>query len=104
MNDLIDVANDKVRGMKTIPILYGLRGTCLWVLGFTVFHILGAVIFSTVLTVPAIIGLAIGLSLLIVANITVHRSPTPESALKVLPMFHIAMLIYTATIIISYFL
>jgi 4-hydroxybenzoate polyprenyltransferase len=104
MNDLIDVANDKVRGLKTIPVLYGLRETGFWILGFTVLHILGAAIFSTVLKVPAVIGLAIGLSLMIVANIVVHRSPTPESALRVLPMFHVAMLIYAASIIISYFL
>ncbi len=39
-----------------------------------------------------------------VANLAVQRKPTPESVLRVPPMFHAAMLIYTASIIISYFL
>jgi 4-hydroxybenzoate polyprenyltransferase len=104
MNDLIDVANDKVRGLKTIPILYGLKRTGQWVLGFTALHVVGALAFATVLKPTAIVGVFVGLLLLIVANLAVQRKPTPESALKVLPMFHVAMLIYTATIIISYFI
>ena len=104
INDLIDVANDTVRGLKTIPVLYGLRRTGQWVLGFTAIHIISALLFATVLKPTALIGIALGLILLTFANIAVQRNPTPDSALKVLPMFHISMLIYTASIIISYFL
>jgi 4-hydroxybenzoate polyprenyltransferase len=104
MNDLIDVANDEVRGLKTIPVLYGLKRTGQWVLVFTILHLVGAIAFATVLKPVAIVGIALGLILLTVANVTVQRKPTPESALKVLPMFHLAMLVYTASIIISYFL
>lgn len=103
MNDLIDVANDEVRGLKTIPVLYGLRRTGYWVLGFTALHLLGAILFATALTAVAVVGLAIGLLLLFVANIAVQKDTTPESALKVLPMFHVAMLIYTTSIIIGHF-
>jgi hypothetical protein len=49
------------------------------------------------------IGIALGGLLLIAANIAIQGSTTPDSALKVLPMFHIAMLIYTTSIILSYF-
>jgi 4-hydroxybenzoate polyprenyltransferase len=104
MNDLIDVANDEVRGLKTIPVLYGLRGTGYWVLGFTVLHVVGALAFASVLKPTAIIGVAIGLVLLLVANIAVQKRTTPESALRVLPLFHAAMLVYTASIILGYFL
>lgn len=103
MNDLIDVANDEARGLKTIPVLYGLRRTGLWVLGFTALHVVGALAFATVLKPAAIVGVAVGLILLIAANIAVQRRPTPESALRVLPMFHVAMLIYTASLILSHF-
>ncbi len=104
MNDLIDVANDEARGLKTIPVLYGLRRTGQWVLGFTALHVVGALAFATVLKPAAIVGVAVGLILLIAANVAVQRRPTPESALRVLPMFHVAMLIYTASIILSHFL
>jgi 4-hydroxybenzoate polyprenyltransferase len=104
MNDLIDVANDEVRGLKTPATLYGLRGTGYWVLGFTVLHFLGAVLFTSVLRPTAVFGVGVGLLLLIVANFAVQKSTTPESALKVLPLFHVAMLVYTASIIASYFI
>lgn len=104
MNDLIDVANDEARGLKTIPVLYGLRRTGQWVLGFTALHVVGALAFATVLKPAAIVGVAVGLILLIAANVAVQRRPTPESALRVLPMFHVAMLIYTTSIILSHFL
>lgn len=42
--------------------------------------------------------------IILVANMAVQKSTTPESALKVLPLFHAAMLVYTASIIFSYFL
>jgi 4-hydroxybenzoate polyprenyltransferase len=104
MNDLIDVANDKVREMKTIPVLYGLTGTGKWVLGFTLLHLIGAIAFASILKLTATIGIALGGLLLIVANIAVQRDTTPDSALKVLPMFHVAMIIYTTSIILSYFI
>jgi len=104
VNDLIDVANDNVREMKTIPVLYGLKGTGKWVLGFTMVHLIGAIAFASVLKPTAIIGMAIGGLLLIVANITMQRNTTPDSALKILPMFHAAMLIYTTSMILSYFI
>jgi 4-hydroxybenzoate polyprenyltransferase len=74
-----------VREMKTIPILYGLKGTGYWVLGFTIIHLLIAALFFTVLSPTAIIGVSIGLLLLVTANLAVQVT-TPESALKVLLM------------------
>jgi 4-hydroxybenzoate polyprenyltransferase len=102
MNDLVDIANDEARGMKTPATLYGLKGTGYWVLGFTVLHFVGAVLFTSVLRPTAVIGVGVGLVLLLVANFTVQKATTPESALKVLPLFHVAMLVYTASIIVSH--
>jgi 4-hydroxybenzoate polyprenyltransferase len=104
MNDLIDVTNDETRGMKTPATLYGLKGTGYWVLGFTVLHVVAAVFFTSVLRPAAVVGVGVGLILLFAANIAVQRNTTPASALKVLPLFHVTMLVYTASIIFSYFL
>jgi 4-hydroxybenzoate polyprenyltransferase len=104
MNDLIDVANDEARGMKTPATLYGLKGTGYWVLGFTMLHILGALLFISVLKPVALIGVAVGLLILLATNVAIQKRTTPESALKVLPLFHAAMLVYAASIILSYFL
>ncbi|HIH88308.1 TPA: UbiA family prenyltransferase [Candidatus Bathyarchaeota archaeon] len=104
MNDLIDVANDEARGMATPATLYGLNGTKIWILSFTVLHFIGAVFFTSVLRPAAVIGVGVGLLLLLIANMAVQKKATPESALKVLPLFHAAMLVYTASIILSHFL
>jgi len=61
------------------------------------------VTFASILNPMAIFGMALGGILLIVANITIQNTST-DSALKVLPMFHVVMLIYTTSIILSYFI
>jgi hypothetical protein len=48
------------------------------------------------------VGVGIGLVLLFIANFAVQKATTPETALKVLPLFHVAMLVYTASIIASH--
>ena len=62
------------------------------------------VTFASILNPMAIFGMALGGILLIVANITIQRNTSTDSALKVLPMFHVVMLIYTTSIILSYFI
>jgi 4-hydroxybenzoate polyprenyltransferase len=102
-NDIIDVANDKVKELKTIPILYGLKGTAYWILIFTVVHIMSAFLFAGVLVTVAKIGTFVGIALLIMANVIIMRGQSPAAGLKALPLFHIAMTIYTASIVIGYF-
>jgi 4-hydroxybenzoate polyprenyltransferase len=103
MNDLVDVVNDEARGMKTIPVLYGLKRTGYWVQVFTALHIIGALLFAMVLGTVARAGLFIGICLLVSANLSLRRSVTAENALKLLPLFHLAMIVYTASIILGYF-
>jgi 4-hydroxybenzoate polyprenyltransferase len=100
-NDLIDVVNDKVRGMNTIPTLFSLNGTAYWIAGFTAVHILTALIFMTRLGGIARIGICAGLVLLLYANAVILKDRSPDAALKVLPCFHVAMVLYALGIAIG---
>jgi len=98
VNDLIDVANDRVRGMSTIPILYDIPRTTYWIFGFTVIHAMMAFLFMTRLGFIARCSIFAGMSLLIVANIVILKNKTPDAALRVLPLFHITMVLYATGI------
>jgi 4-hydroxybenzoate polyprenyltransferase len=97
-NDLIDIENDRARGMVTPATLYGLSGTAYWILGFTVVHAVLAIVFAIRLGWIARIGFLIGLVVLTVANIRILKNRTPDTTLKVLPLFHVTMLIYAGSI------
>ena len=101
-NDIIDFENDEARDLKTIPLLYGTRGTKHWILLFTVLHIGGAYLFMSVQGSIATIGIMVGVLLLLGANLLIQRGRTPEDWLKALPLFHLAMLFYVASMIIDY--
>jgi 4-hydroxybenzoate polyprenyltransferase len=100
-NDLIDVANDRARGMFTIPIIYDLDRTAYWIAGFTLIHAMMAVLFMSRLGWIGRGGLSIGLGLLLVANVEILRKRTPDAGLRVLMLFHIAMLVYAGSIILD---
>jgi 4-hydroxybenzoate polyprenyltransferase len=97
-NDLIDVVNDRVRGMNTIPTLYGMNGTAYWIAGFTAVHVVTAVIFMTRLGWISRIGICAGLLLLLYANAVILKDRSPDAALRVLPCFHVAMVLYAVGI------
>lgn len=100
-NDLIDVVNDRARGMNTITTLYGERGTAYWIAGFTVANIIMAILFMTQLGWIGRGGIVLGLLLLTIANIIILKYQTPDACLKVLPLFHITMLIYAGSIVLD---
>ena len=103
INDLADVANDKAKGMNTPPTLYGLKATAYWILAFTLFHFAMATLFLYYLgSYLAIAGFAISFLLISVANVVVLKRKTAEAGIKVLPFFHLSMLIYAITIIATY--
>ena len=93
-NDLIDVANDRARGMNTIPTLFSMNGTAYWIAGFTAVHAVTALIFMTRLGWIARIGIFAGLALLLYANTVILKEKSPDATLKVLPCFHVAMVLY----------
>lgn len=97
-NDLIDVANDRARGMNTIPTMYSIIGTAYWIAGFTAVHVVTAIIFMTRLGWIARIGICAGLVLLLYANAMILKDRSPDTTLKVLPCFHVAMVLYAAGI------
>ncbi len=98
VNDLIDEANDRARGLRTIPTIYDAERTAYWIAGFTVIHAMMASLFITRLGLVAQAGIYAGLVLLIIANIVILKYRTPDAALKVLPLFHVAMVLYAAGI------
>ncbi len=102
-NDIIDIANDEARGLKTIPQLYGTEGAKRWILLFTLSHMVGAVLFTRIVGVVAAYGVVLGLLLLSVANAMIRRGNSSEAWLGALPLFHVAMLSYVASIIAGYF-
>jgi 4-hydroxybenzoate polyprenyltransferase len=105
VNDLIDAANDKAKGMRTIPTLYGIKATVYWVAVFSVWHVAMAAIFLIRMgSYLAVGGFLIGLLLITAGNVKILKEKMPQVAIKALPLFHVAMLIYATTIIVTYFL
>ncbi|WFN33951.1 UbiA family prenyltransferase [Methanogenium sp. S4BF] len=103
-NDLADLRNDLARDMKTVPVLYGVRGTVIWIVACTALHGIMAVFFGWALDPVAQAALAMGFLLLVVANVIILRgNGTPEAGLRVLPLFHAAMAVYAGGIILGFF-
>jgi len=100
-NDLIDVSNDRARGMNTITTLYGERGTAYWIAGFTGANVIMAILFMTQLGWIARSGIVLGLVLLTIANVRIIKNKTSDACLKVLPLFHITLLIYAGSIVLD---
>jgi len=97
-NDMIDIENDRVRGMNTPVTLYGLSGTAIWIFAFTLLHAVLVLVFAMRLGWIARAGFLSGLALLAVANAVILKNKTPDATLKVLPLFHVTMLIYAGSI------
>ena len=104
VNDISDVTNDQAKEMKTIPLLYGLKGTAYWILLFSAIHLVAIILFLNVLGTIAIAGFAVGFSLIAAANYIILKGKNAASGMKALPMFHVALLIYAITIILDYVL
>jgi 4-hydroxybenzoate polyprenyltransferase len=101
VNDLVDIANDRVRELRTIPALYGINGTVYWIGGFTIIHVITAAVFFPYVGKLARIGIAVGLILLCLANIRIMRGRDPDSAMKALPLFHVTMVVYSMAILLD---
>jgi 4-hydroxybenzoate polyprenyltransferase len=101
VNDLIDIANDRVRELRTIPVLYGINGTVYWIGGFTIIHVITAAVFFPYVGTIARMGIIVGLILLGLANILIVRGRDPDSAMKALPIFHVTMVVYAGAILLD---
>ena len=90
--------NDRARELKTIPTIYDTERTAYWIAGCTVIHVMMAFLFLTRLGLVARAGIVAGLVLLVIANVVILKKRTPDATLKVLPLFHIAMVLYAGGI------
>lgn len=105
VNDLLDLENDKAKGLKTITVLYGIEGNIKWNLGFTLIHLVTAsVFFIFEIGFPGIIGFIIATILLLTANFLMVREKSTEIGIKVLPIYHATLLVYILSILIGSFL
>lgn len=102
VNDIADTVNDRVKGLKTVPILYGMKGTAYWILGFTVLHLLIALFFLREVGNIALASLGITAVILVAVNYKILKEKSPHAGLRVLPLIHVTMLIYGISIIASY--
>jgi 4-hydroxybenzoate polyprenyltransferase len=103
-NDLIDELNDQARGLRTIPTIYDTERTAYWIAGFTVIHVMMAFLFIIHLGLLARAGIVAGLVLLVIANVVILKNRTPDATLKVLPLFHLAMVLYAGGIVLGAFI
>ncbi|NHJ22675.1 MAG: prenyltransferase [Candidatus Lokiarchaeota archaeon] len=102
LNDLGDYDNDKAKNLKTITILYGIKGNIKWIAYFTVIQIGFAIVLLFLrLGFIALIGFSLSFILLITANISLFKNQTSNTAIKMLPRYHASLLIYILSIIFS---
>ncbi|MBN1431484.1 MAG: UbiA family prenyltransferase [Methanomicrobiaceae archaeon] len=104
VNDIADLKNDLARGMKTVPVLYGKRGAVIWTGVCTGIHGIMAIFFAGILNFTGQVAVFSGFMFLIAANIIIVREKTPDAGMKALPLFHIAMLVYAAGILLAFFI
>ncbi len=102
-NDLIDLKNDAARGMKTIPILYGVTGCKLWITGFSAAHLAvgGWLLANYGQVVPA--WFLLGFALIVLANLICWQEKLPIPKLAALPLIHLTMFTYALALIWRYF-
>lgn len=102
LNDLIDLKNDRARGMKSITVLYGIKGTKYWITGFVLLHLLTATLFLKDLGVIAHYGFLAGFVLLAGSNLYLLKEKSPGVGMKILPLFHVTLALYAISIIIDF--
>lgn len=101
VNDFIDTENDRARGIKSIPVLYGTQGTLLWISGFTLLHYFTAFLFLKQLGNIALYGFLLGFLVLGFANYKLIREKSQKVGLFALFLFHVSLVIYSCSIILD---
>lgn len=101
-NDIVDLENDKAKNLKTVTVLYGIQGNIIWILSFSIIHIITASIFLVFeLGMIALYGFIGSFILIGIANTILLIKKTANAGLKVLPLFHASLLIYCLSIILD---
>jgi 4-hydroxybenzoate polyprenyltransferase len=101
VNDFIDTENDRARGIKSIPVLYGTEGALLWISGFTLVHYFTASLFLKQLGDIAFYGFLSGFLVLGFANYKLLRIRSSKAGLLALFLYHVSLVIYSGSIILD---
>jgi 4-hydroxybenzoate polyprenyltransferase len=102
VNDIGDYENDRKKNLKTITVLYGIKGNLLWIFIFSIINIFTAILLVIFrLGLVALVGFSFSFFLLLLSNIILLRKRDPDTGLKVLPLFHASLLIYILSIILD---
>ena len=101
VNDLADLVNDRARGMKTIPVLFGIDGCISWIVIFSLVHAGTALLLLVTLGTLARAGFAAGFLMLALADLRILRARTPEAALGALPLFHGSLILYAGALLLG---
>ena len=102
VNDIGDYENDQKKDLKTITILYGIKGNLRWIVIFSLINISTAIFFVIFqMGLVALVGFTLSFYLLLLSNIRLLKKPDPMTGLKILPIFHASLLIYILSIILD---
>ena len=102
VNDIGDYDNDQKKNMKTITVLYGIKGNLLWIAVFSVINISTAIFFVIFrMGFVALVGFTLSFCLLLLSNVLLLKKRDPMTGIKVLPIFHASLLIYILSIILD---
>lgn len=101
VNDFIDTKNDRARGIKSIPVLYGTQGTLLWISGFTLIHCITAVLFLKQLGNIAFYGFLISFLVLGFANYKLIKEKSQKAGISALFLYHVSLVVYSCSIILD---
>jgi len=100
VNDLIDIKNDIARGMNSVPILLGIKGSKLWVTGFTVIHIIFALLFLQGRGSVLLFGFILGFLILFLVNLMTWRK-NENFSLWSLFFIHLTFVVYSVSMILG---
>lgn len=102
VNDIGDYDNDQKKNLKTITVLYGIKGNIIWISIFTLINISTAIFFIIFrMGLVSLIGFSLSFCLLLLSNVLLLRNRSPDTGIRILPIFHASLLIYILSIILD---
>ncbi|HBP51216.1 MAG: Polyprenyltransferase [Candidatus Shapirobacteria bacterium GW2011_GWE1_38_10] len=102
VNDLADYKNDQARGLLSVTKMYGINGTLIWIVVFTLIHLITATSFVLKVNPGSILGFLFSYIFIIFTCVYILSKRTPSSALKVLPLLHLSMAVQSLSLIFLY--
>jgi 4-hydroxybenzoate polyprenyltransferase len=101
VNDFIDTENDRARGIKSIPVLYGTHGTLIWISGFTLVHCFTAFLLLKQLGDIAVYGFLLSFLVLGLANYKLIIEKSQKAGIYALFLYHVSLVLYSVSIILD---